>query len=381
MNVLPTHQPRPIKVAFLTPSLSGGGAERWIVSLAQQFQRGSCCEPVGLAVVHAEGIDRSLEQQARGCMPVHLAAESSAAEASRRACERASVLISWGCPQLGALAKDAGLDLPVVEVAHSTCDLPGQTSLVGASMRGANYWTAVSETAATSYPEADRPRVAVLANGADLNRLQPKLGRAAYRKNWALEEDQVAIVSIGRINPTKRPELLAAALAHLPENYRLIFAGPNQQGAQEKATEYARLFARGRVSFAPVHEHLGDLLALADVFATASQVEAHSLALNEAWLAGVPSVACRIPIVDEFCRRHGQMVFACPRDPTAKELAQAIERAAAAGRAHPCVRHASQVAHAHYTLAAMAGRWEIFLRQIVIDWLDHALYPPLNLVA
>ena len=377
MNTLPTHQPRPIKVAFLTPSMVGGGAERWLVSLAQQFLRGSACEPVGLAVLHSDVMDASLTRQARAAMPVWLAPESSPRECVRRACERASVLISWGCPNLGELT--SGLDLPVVEVSHSTAELPGQTNLVGHSMRAAHFWVAVSETAATSFPEADRPRVEILANGCDLNRLAPKLGRAAYRRNWAFGDDHTVIVSVGRINPVKRSELLVAALAHLPEQFRLVFAGPGQQGAQEKAAEYARLFAPGRVYFAPTHEHLGDLLALADVFATASSVEAHSLALNEAWLAGVP-VACRISVVEEFERRHGQMMFTAPRDATAAELATAIQRAAAAGRGHPAVKHARRVAEQHYTLAAMAGRWELFLRGVLVDWLDHAIYPPLNRV-
>lgn len=61
---------RPLRVVFLTPSLHMGGAERWILSLAGNFQDG--CEAAGV-VLCTPHFQRAIVRQAARLMPVYAA--------------------------------------------------------------------------------------------------------------------------------------------------------------------------------------------------------------------------------------------------------------------------------------------------------------------
>lgn len=375
LHSLPGNQKK-LRVGFTSPGLAMGGAEWWIISLAENLLS---LEPAGVAVLQGEYVHERMLRRCRRRMPVFREGrDGTPREIVQRLAARCDVLISWGWGDIDTLFAGAGV--PRIEVSHSAAEFPGAKEFLAKSSGRAHYLAAVSETAKKTFPEKAWPLVKVLPNGCDPNRVLPRLGRQRARAAWQIPEEVFSIVYIGRLNETKRPDLIVSALARLPENYWAIFCGPDQ-GLRSVIEREAKKYAPGRVAFAPVLEHLGDVLALADVFCSPTKMEGHSLAATEAALAGVPLVTCAIPAVQEIEAKHGSLAWLTSIDCPPAELAGAIVAAATAGRGDERVIRARVVALEHYTISAMAARWESFLHACLADWHSHALQPALAVLA
>ena len=95
-----------------------------------------------------------------------------------------------------------------------------------------------------------------------------------------------------------------------------------------------------------------------------SELEGMALALVEAWLAGTPAVTTPLRFLREAYALHGPLCDLAQPRPTGAQLARCILRAAK----RTFVERAREVAWKHYTAAAMAQRWEEFLRAVVTAW-------------
>ena len=142
-------------------------------------------------------------------------------------------------------------------------------------------------------------------------------------------------MSVGRLSPEKRLDLLLDAASRLTVRAQVVIAGTGPaEAALKKAA--SRLGLAGQVSFLG---HVPDadlpgLYQLADVFAISSQAELQSLVTMEAMATGLPVVAADACALHELVR-HGSNGFLF-RPGQSADLARCLDVLTAA----PQLRHA-----------------------------------------
>jgi len=146
-----------------------------------------------------------------------------------------------------------------------------------------------------------RCRVEVIPTGVDLKayRKQPAPGRLEdLRRKWAIPEDKVILLYLGRMAKEKNLEQLidqVAAAGRRDAVLLLVGDGPDR----EEALDYARekgvpVIFTGMVP----HSEAPDYYRLGDLFVTASTSETQGLTYFEALAAGVPVLCRKDPSVD-----------------------------------------------------------------------------------
>jgi glycosyltransferase involved in cell wall biosynthesis len=165
-----------------------------------------------------------------------------------------------------------------------------------------------------------------VSNGVDLDRFSPGPGRreeaAALRSKYGLPAGRPLVLSVGRLSPEKRADVLIAAVARLPsadgtsasetsadetrgdetstgntggaegEAPVLVLAGtgPDEGRLRSLARHYG-VADRVRFPGFVAEDDLPGLYRLADVFAIASEAELQSLVTMAAMASGLPVVA------------------------------------------------------------------------------------------
>jgi glycosyltransferase involved in cell wall biosynthesis len=176
---------------------------------------------------------------------------------------------------------------------------------------------------------APRRRVVTVRNAVDGQRFRAPSGaeRAAARAALGLD-DQPAILFFGRDPRLKGADVLASALAQVPDATVLTVATP--AGAR------GALAAHARVIGLDGSDDIRPLLWAADVLAMPSRGEGFGLVLVEAALSGLPVVASDLAALREAAANRAHVSFAPVGDATA--LAAALRAALAAGRANSPAR-------------------------------------------
>ncbi len=149
------------------------------------------------------------------------------------------------------------------------------------------------------------PSAATIPNGIDTSRFWRPEARNAWRRANGFRNDQLLIVSTGRLERQKNPVALANAIENVP-NAHLLIAG---QGSLRVSLE-----GRERVHLLGIRDDIPDLLAAADLFALASDWEGFPLAILEAMAAGLPIVATRVGCVPEMVEHGRTSLLVSPRD-------------------------------------------------------------------
>jgi glycosyltransferase involved in cell wall biosynthesis len=164
----------------------------------------------------------------------------------------------------------------------------------------------------------------------------PALHRSETRKRvraeWGVTDDQLVILSIGRMTREKGVfELLDAIARVVPRDARAIClllgslpAFDESAAIRKKLDATPRLRERVRLLPACAPEHVWDCLCGADLFAFTSYREGMPNSLLEAMAMGVPAVAFAIPSVLELDGGQGAVLTVPPFD--ASLLAEAIVR-------------------------------------------------------
>ena len=141
----------------------------------------------------------------------------------------------------------------------------------------------------------------VIYNGVDRRRLQPS-GKD-LRVELNLSNDALLIGMIGNFykEPRKDQMTLCRALPRVSSempNVHCIFVGRTEKGAEEKLTECIRICEENniaeKVHFLGGRSDVPDILAALDVFICSSLKEGLPIAVNEAMLAGVPTIVSDI---------------------------------------------------------------------------------------
>lgn len=142
-------------------------------------------------------------------------------------------------------------------------------------------------------------RVPIIANGVALDPPGP-FAREKCRAELQIPEGAIAIGYVGGLREIKGPDrLLAAFLDQFagagPEvHLYLIGAGPMEAALREQAR------GRANVHFTGLVLNASRLLPAFDVYAQTSLSEGRSLSMLEAMAAGLPTVAHRLPAIDEI---------------------------------------------------------------------------------
>jgi L-malate glycosyltransferase len=150
------------------------------------------------------------------------------------------------------------------------------------------------------------PQTSIIYNGVDEQRLQPS--GSNFRSELNLSGDDLLLGMIGNFytEPRKDQATLCRALPlilqQLP-NVHCIFAGKIFAGAEEKFDECVRICRENgtseKVHFLGGRGDVPDILRALDVFISSSLAEGLPIAVNEAMLAGVPTILSDIaPLIE-----------------------------------------------------------------------------------
>ncbi len=362
-----------LRVGFVTPNVVLGGAEMWILGLLRYFDPQRIA-PSGVAIVRGDLPDRCICEQvatfaqlfagplwdpsrdARDDAP-QVQRLGSAREAVAAVADRSDVLIVWGVGDLGDHLRGLGFLGRVVLVSHGACEWT--KDLLSRSRSAAHRLVAVSLAAAAPFGV---PGVAVLHNGADEERCRVTRPRAEVRAAWGARRGDVLAGYVGRFSFEKNPLAVARAALALGPPYRAVYVGDGCGAAEVTA------LVRGLTTdaiFVPRTLAIGDVMSALDVFVLASPSEGFSLALTEAWLCGLPTVATRVGAVPELEAEHGPLTTPVAVGATPAELGEAVRRALSREN-RGVVERARDVAARHYTARAMAERWTRFLDPVVL---------------
>ena len=134
----------------------------------------------------------------------------------------------------------------------------------------------------------------VVYNFVDTQRFHRRALPPCYRENFA-HPDERLVVHVSNMRPVKRVEDIVRAFArlqrHLPARLVLVGDGPDRLTAERLACE---LEIADRVTCTGNLSHVENVLAVADLFLMASEVESFGLAALEAMACGVPVAAYAI---------------------------------------------------------------------------------------
>lgn len=173
----------------------------------------------------------------------------------------------------------------------------------------------------------------------------------------------VELLSVGRLDPEKAPEMLLKALTRLeertPGRYRLTIVGDGQLESELRAE--ADRFGdavrfRGHVPNGP---ELFDLYRTSDVFVHVARTEGLPQVLTEAQAAGLPIVATDVGGVRAGLGGGAEALLVPPDDPEA--LAAAITRVASDGDLRAVFRELGLARARALTLERQAARVATFI--------------------
>jgi glycosyltransferase involved in cell wall biosynthesis len=379
-----------IKFAIMTPSLSQpGGAERLILIQVRYGDPGRM-QCTGVALSGYAALDANLGRELRKHTTIHgdpwkghlkrpdptlvETRYKDLNEAVRFVCREANILVTWGSPNVGRYT--AGLTIPVIGISHAPNPAPG-------ALTGITHLVTVAKVAYRYYAHvnaAARLPVRNIPNGVEVDRACPRQGRAWQRDQWGVGPDDKVMLFLGRHARDKNLEACIRPLVHLPPEYRLIMQGNQAHNHQMPmpalVAEARRLGVEDRVMFLPPVPFVGDVLAGADCMIHPSLHEADSLAIKEAFLAGLPVVHAPAGSIPEMEAEFGPVGWGLSVNtavpPTADSLdpeeTAAQVRRATSDEAKPIVAKMRTIAWEQYSGTAVCNRWADYMEEIVAEW-------------
>ena len=168
----------------------------------------------------------------------------------------------------------------------------------------------------------DPTRLVVIPNGFDTSQFQPNGGmRAAARREWRCDKDDLVVGLIARFHPLKDHEtfLRAAGLAlKMEPRLRFVLYGDKVTPENSTLTGWAEAAgAFDRCSFLGRESHVEQRLPGLDLLVSSSRSEAFPLVLGEAMACGVPVVASCVGGIPEAVVDDKTGILIPPGDPAA----------------------------------------------------------------
>lgn len=218
---------------------------------------------------------------------------------------------------VAAIMKAAGLGGRLFPVHHNVYDsYPGVSRrLDGVARRLGLYRReiAVSDPVFNSLRQ-DAPRADVLTILNGLNLKPSSLDRSAARASFGLPEEGFLVGNIGRLAEQKNQQFLVDLLPGLPGAHVALLGEGHLRDALLAQAERLGVASRLHVIGAVVHERVPDFLRALDVFAMPSLFEGLSIAMLEAFAAGIPFVGHNVPSIAAVTSHDAGLVLPLDRD-------------------------------------------------------------------
>ncbi len=227
--------------------------------------------------------------------------------------------------------------------------------------RPSSVFVTVSEASRTQLASRFRgrttgPKVLVVHNGVPVPKPSALLAaRETARREWGIDDDEIVIGAVGRIEAQKNPLALIDHLESLmtgDQAIRMVWIGDGQLRDRLEAEAAARLGKR-RLIVDGWRNDAATRMAGFDIFALPSLFEGLPLALLEAMHVGLPIVATRTDGTPEAIE-HGISGFLCSSGDEFKlSLGRLVGDAELRGRLG---LNAQQDARERFSSTAMAAR-------------------------
>jgi glycosyltransferase involved in cell wall biosynthesis len=147
-------------------------------------------------------------------------------------------------------------------------------------------------------------KVHVIPNGVDTDRFRPLPANEALQLELGLGPADRAVAIVAALRPEKNHAMLLQAIAKVRRSIQdvkllIVGDGPERAGIERLAAE---LRIDDAVRMLGNRSDVGDVLALADVFALSSRMEANPVSILEALACEKPVVAPRVGSIPETVR-------------------------------------------------------------------------------
>ena len=154
--------------------------------------------------------------------------------------------------------------------------------------------------------------VAAVSNGVDLSHFKPGRAAETLYKKYKLNKDYLTILSLGRLDPEKRVDLVIESFKRAKKNLTgvqlaIVGDGVDRARLEKLATGCNDIHFLGRVTPPELYK----VYQLGDIFVTASPIETQGIVLIEAAACGMPLVAVDKGAVAEVCV-DGRNGILCP---------------------------------------------------------------------
>jgi glycosyltransferase involved in cell wall biosynthesis len=207
-----------------------------------------------------------------------------------------------------------------------------------------------------------------VSNGVDLGRFSPGPRDEALRAKYALPAGRPLILSVGRLSPEKRPDVLIAAIGRLAgadgDGPVLVLAGTGpEEGRLRSLARHHGVADRVLFPGFIADDDLPGLYRLADVFAIASQAELQSLATMAAMASGLPVVAVDAGALAELVHAGENGFLARPGQ--AREIADSLDLLCRDAELRARMSKASSRIIAGHDGHRVLTRWESIYRALV----------------
>lgn len=141
-------------------------------------------------------------------------------------------------------------------------------------------------------------KISVIPNGVDdIFYKSREKERASLRKKLGVKNNEIIVLFLGRLNPTKGVDVLARAgkeLVQKNKDYWFFFVGPDE-GMEETVKEIIKdernMKLLGAIKGIDAKRRLAEMYAAADIFCLPSYREGLPLTLFEAMASGLPIIA------------------------------------------------------------------------------------------
>ncbi|MFY9458080.1 MAG: glycosyltransferase, partial [Candidatus Spechtbacterales bacterium] len=148
-------------------------------------------------------------------------------------------------------------------------------------------------------------KIDVLYNGINLEKFEVSVSR----EKLGFSEDEVIIISVGRVSIQKAYDVLIDTAKNLRDKtkikFRFIIVGKSDtQYAHSLKAKVKELDLEDLVEFWGVRYDIPELLSSSDIFFMPSRWEGFCIALAEAMAAGIPFVANNVGFVSEEDRKY-----------------------------------------------------------------------------
>jgi glycosyltransferase involved in cell wall biosynthesis len=376
-NLLPPDDRDPLRVMFVITCMPVGGAETLLVDLVrrinrEQFAPELCC----LKYFGPLGEVLAQRVPAFTGLLAHKYDFGVWGRLTRLLRERridAVVTVGTGGDKMfwGRLAAwRAGVPV-ILSALHST-GLPDHVELPNRLLAPlTDAFIAVAKSHGEYLVEAEgcpAERVCVIPNGVDTNRFQPQLPSAMLRAELNLPKDSPVVTIVAALRPEKNHELFLRAaqrIRHAVPAARFLVVG---DGAQRQSLEALaqELQIAGDVRFLGTRVDIPELLALTDVVALSSRMEANPVSILEALACEKPVVATRVGSVPETVvdGQTGYLVPPGDEQALADQIVTLLNNRTLARRLGTAARERVIAA---YSLERMVHGYERLIREVYVS--------------